>query len=278
MQSLAAKVSTHRACRTGRPLQPVESPGSALGASPTPRLSALAPAAALSLPSLTGIPSSYEHYDGDARLFAFLRRLAELGIAGTAPTAIEKLRTSPLAYAQSSLDAWVKAQGGDIIDGNIEYYLDISVTLDGQLRGADAQQPLLITVAAEQCGYMIAGPALDMLQSETKGLGVAFYRVLSASLAKWVRVYDYTDARNCEDGMKQMREMDDERSREQYEIPDVEAAIPEILHRLGIETARQDQSAANRVARCLRVGRWKRTYTGPRGGAGVALSQAVFQL
>ena len=89
MQSLAAKVSNHRPSRTGSPLQPVESPGCAVSASPTPRLSALAPAAALSLPSLTGIPSSYEHYDGDARLFAFLRRLAELGIAGTAPAAIE---------------------------------------------------------------------------------------------------------------------------------------------------------------------------------------------
>ena len=240
MQSLAATVSNHRASRSRRPLQPVESPGSALSASTTPRLIALAPAAALSLPSLAGIPFSYEHSDGDARLFAFLRRLAELGIAGTAPTAIEKLRTSPLAYAQSSLDAWVKAQGGEMIDSNIEYYLEISVTQDVQLAQTNAQQPLLITVAAEQCGYMVAGPALDSLQSEAKGLGVAFYRVLSASLAKWLRVYDYTDARNCEDGMKQMLEMDDERSREQYEIPDVEAAIPTFLRKARLKVARSD--------------------------------------
>ena len=177
MQSLAAKVSNHRPSRTGSPLQPVESPGCAVSASPTPRLSALAPAAALSLPSLTGIPSSYEHYDGDARLFAFLRRLAELGIAGTAPAAIEKLCTSPLDYVQSSLASWVSAQGGGMIDGNIEYYLEIAGTQDGQLAGENAQQPLLIMVAAEQCGYMVAGPALEALQTEAKGLGVAFYRV-----------------------------------------------------------------------------------------------------
>jgi hypothetical protein len=240
MQSLAAKVSNHRASRSGSPLQPVEDPGSTLGASPTPRLSTLAPAAALSLPSLAGVLSSYEHYDGDARLFAFLRRLAELGIASTAPAEIERLRTSPLAYVQSSLDSWITAQGGDTIDGNIEYFLDISVTQDGQLRGADTQQPLLITVAAEQCGYMVAGPALAALQSEAKGLGVAFYRVLSTSLAKWVRVYDYTDARNCEDGMKQMREMDDEQIRERYEIPDVEAAIPAFLRKARLKVARSD--------------------------------------
>jgi len=240
MQRVAATVPTHRARRAGKPLQSVENPGPTLGASPSTRLSTLAPATALSLPSLTGVPTSYEYYDGDARLFAFLRRLAELGIAGTAPTAIEKLRTSPLAYAQSSLDAWVKAQGGEMIDSNIEYYLEISVTQDVQLAQTNAQQPLLITVAAEQCGYMVAGPALDSLQSEAKGLGVAFYRVLSASLAKWLRVYDYTDARNCEDGMKQMLEMDDERSREQYEIPDVEAAIPTFLRKARLKVARSD--------------------------------------
>jgi hypothetical protein len=43
------------------------------------------------------------------------------------------------------------------------------------------------------------------------------------------------------------------------------ASISEILHRLGVETPRQDQAAANRVARCLKVAGWKRFYAGPRG-------------
>jgi putative DNA primase/helicase len=42
-------------------------------------------------------------------------------------------------------------------------------------------------------------------------------------------------------------------------------SIPEILGRLGVDTARQDQAAANRVARCLKVAGWKRVNTGPRG-------------
>jgi predicted P-loop ATPase len=43
------------------------------------------------------------------------------------------------------------------------------------------------------------------------------------------------------------------------------ASVAEILQRLGVETARQDQAAANRVARCLKVAGWKRKYVGPRG-------------
>jgi hypothetical protein len=35
-------------------------------------------------------------------------------------------------------------------------------------------------------------------------------------------------------------------------------AIGDVLRRLGVETARQDQSAANRVARCLKAGGWEK--------------------
>lgn len=43
------------------------------------------------------------------------------------------------------------------------------------------------------------------------------------------------------------------------------ASVPEILRRLGFETAKQDQAGANRVARCLKAGGWKRVNVGPRG-------------
>jgi hypothetical protein len=41
-------------------------------------------------------------------------------------------------------------------------------------------------------------------------------------------------------------------------------SVPEILARL-VDTAKQDQAAANRVARCLKVAGWQRVNTGPRG-------------
>jgi len=224
MQRVAATVPTHRARRAGKPLQSVENPGPTLGASPSTRLSTLAPATALSLPSLTGVPPSYEYYDGDERLFAFLHRLAELGIASTAPAEIEKLRTSPLAYAEASLASWVNAQGGDTIDGNINYSLAIQTVAEEMLANKTMKDSLLITAEAAYCGYMVAGAALDALEAKAKGLGEAFYRVLYTSLVRWMRIYDYSDARYYVDEMKQMAEGDNES--DQYEFPDVEAAIP----------------------------------------------------
>ena len=227
MQRVAATVPIDRARRAGKPLQSVENPGPTLGASPSTRLSTLAPATVLSLPSLTGVPPSYEYYDGDERLFAFLHRLAELGIASTAPAEIEKLRTSPLAYAEAALTSWVNAQGGDTIDGNINYSLAIQTVAEEMLANKTMKDSLLITAEAAYCGYMVAGAALDALEAKAKGLGEAFYRVLYTSLVKWMRIYDYSDARYYVDDMKQMAEGDNES--DQYEFPDVEAAIPALL-------------------------------------------------
>jgi predicted P-loop ATPase len=42
-------------------------------------------------------------------------------------------------------------------------------------------------------------------------------------------------------------------------------SVSEVLLRLGLEIARQDQGAANRVARCLKVAGWNRVNAGPRG-------------
>jgi len=41
-------------------------------------------------------------------------------------------------------------------------------------------------------------------------------------------------------------------------------SISEILGRLGVEVAKQDQAEANRVARCLKSDGWERAYIGPR--------------
>jgi predicted P-loop ATPase len=59
----------------------------------------------------------------------------------------------------------------------------------------------------------------------------------------------------------------EEAERATSEFPDGRGSvsISEVLQRLGVETPRQDQAAANRVARCLRFAGWKRTYVGPRG-------------
>ena len=59
----------------------------------------------------------------------------------------------------------------------------------------------------------------------------------------------------------------EEADRAGNEFPDGRGSvsISEILLRLGVETPRQEQAAANRVARCLRFAGWKRTNVGPRG-------------
>jgi predicted P-loop ATPase len=47
---------------------------------------------------------------------------------------------------------------------------------------------------------------------------------------------------------------------------DGSVSVPEILYRLGVETPKQDQIAANRVARCLQRAGWKRFRKRKGGG------------
>ena len=52
----------------------------------------------------------------------------------------------------------------------------------------------------------------------------------------------------------------EEAQRSTNEFPDGRGSVSihEILCRLGVDTGRQDQAAANRVARCLKIGGWER--------------------
>src|SRR5262249_26209244 len=50
-------------------------------------------------------------------------------------------------------------------------------------------------------------------------------------------------------------------------------AIEEILQRLGVETPKQDQAAANRVARCLKAAGWERFKWGHGARASGAIAK-----
>lgn len=173
----------------------------------------------------------YEFFDRDKRVFSLLRQLAALAIALTSPADIELLRSSPVAYTRACLNAWVKKLGGDAIDGTIDYGVAIEEKNAGYRTLEDSPiQPddaLIITAEANRCGYLIAGPALDALEALESGLGVAFYRFLVHSLYRRLHVYDYLDARSLVENMRMMQEEDCEG--DQYEVPDVEAAIPVYL-------------------------------------------------
>ncbi len=132
-------------------------------------------------------------------------------------------------FAKSAIMNRIGTGNGDLLARNIEYYLQVSDV-------AAPDEPLefgklAVSISCGGCGYLKIGPALESLESEAIGLGAAFYWTLIQSLYRVMRIYDYSDAEQYEERLKEYAEAENEESRGQYEFPEVERALPECIRK-----------------------------------------------
>ena len=74
---------------------------------------------------------------------------------------------------------------------------------------------------------MVLKPVLEWLETAHPRLPETFFRHFVGSLNRWVRVYDYHDA---EERVEMLREWyEGEENPEQYEVPDIEGCTPKCL-------------------------------------------------
>jgi hypothetical protein len=95
--------------------------------------------------------------------------------------------------------------------------------------GTPKKNVAYLSVYSNGSGYLKLGHALDLLDAEQAGLGEAFFSTLIPSLYHWMRIYDYQDAQQYEEMLRENAEMESEEDREQYEFPEVDEAIPAFL-------------------------------------------------
>ena len=204
-----------------------ENTGVSLGDSASSPIATLAPSFVQALPSLEGQPASYSHEARGELLYEFCAALVQAGI-GT-PEIWADCGGIAVSFAKSSIMNRIGARNGDLLARNIEYYLQVSDV-------AAPDEPLefgklAVSISCGGCGYLEIGPALESLESEAEGLGGAFYWMLIQSLYSVMRVYDYGDAEQYEERIKEYAEAEDEESRGQCEFPEVERALPECIRK-----------------------------------------------
>ena len=190
-------------------------------------LATLAPLYVQALPSLQGQPAAYSHEARSELLYQFCAALVRAGI-GT-PEIWADCGGIAVNFAKSAIMNHIGAGNGDLLARNIEYYLQVSDV-------AAPDEPLefgklSISISCGGCGYLKIGPALESLESEAKGLGAAFYWTLMQALYRVMRIYDYGDAEQYEERLKEYAEADDGESSGQYEFPEVERALPECIRK-----------------------------------------------
>jgi len=191
---------------------------------------ALAPAFAQALPSLDGIATEYTHEAHAELLFDLCAALVRAGM-GT-PETWQQSAGNALVFAKHAMMSGVGADRGDLLQRNVEYHLQVSDVVEQD--GYDAslgEGQLTVTIECSGCGYLKIGPAIDALEQEARGLGAAFYWVLTYALYPVMRLYNHDDAFMYEERMTEAADADDGGNRDQYEFPEIEKALPECIRK-----------------------------------------------
>jgi hypothetical protein len=177
----------------------------------------------LLIPRLDGVPVEHRFRAGDRAAIRLVQALVELNIAN--PSDWERVHRDPTDYLRATLNRWIDRHGARTIRRRFCLSLMLSGVLDEYFDAGEADpdgRRLYLILHPTSAAYLVARPTLDLLEREHPRLPVSFYQVFTRALSKWVRVYDYRDA---EDHVEMLREWA-EGEEEQYEIADVAASTP----------------------------------------------------
>jgi hypothetical protein len=134
-----------------------------------------------------------------------------------------------VVFAQSAIQGLIEEFSGGALKDKIDYCFEVRDDLGtGYWRGGPlGEGKLMAAFELQGCGYLKIGAALDALEEREPFLGAAFYFLLRRSLYRWIRIYDHTDAEAYNEQLQEWMEQDEPESRDAYEFPKVDEAIPE---------------------------------------------------
>ena len=123
--------------------------------------------------------------------------------------------------------------------------LTLTSTLDAyhqETADFDAKR-LFLLIEPEEAGYLVLGPAVDLLEAEHPRLPATFFAMFTGALNRWVRVYDHRDAEERVEMLREWWEADPEA--ENVELPDVAGSVPALMRQppLTVRGLRRVQSS-----------------------------------
>jgi hypothetical protein len=185
----------------------------------------MAPECGVVLPRLDEIPCEHRFLADDREAITLAETLVKSDIGAVEDW--EKSGRDPTKYVSLTLQRWIRDHGGAAIDGRFD--LDVALS-DRLVDYSDERGPegtLYLIVDPESAAFVILNSAIELLEEIHPRLPATFFRHFVGSLNRWVRVYDYHDA---EERVEMLREWyEGEANAEQYEVPDIEGCVPKCL-------------------------------------------------
>jgi hypothetical protein len=212
------------------------------------------PGSGLTVPQLNGIAIEQQLWDGEQAAARVGSTLLKAGIADAEDWRAAK--RNPFQFLKNALDRWVTAHGKAQIEEQFRLNLTLSTDLESHYamgREAPAQaSQLFLTVEPSSAGYVVLGPTLRMLEIAHPRLPATFAQLFLGALNRWVRVYDYRDAQERVDTLREWYESDPES--EMVELPDIDRSTPRCMKRRVLSERALSQTLPrirNRAARRL---------------------------
>lgn len=185
----------------------------------------MAPEFGMVLPRLNEVPVEHRFLTDDRETIRLAEILVTLGIG-----AVEDWSQSgrdPTKYASLTLQRWIRNHGGATIDRRFDLDVSLSDRLVDYSDERGPRETLYLIVDPEAAAFAVLKPTLELLEKIHPRLPATFFAHFVGSLNRWVRVYDYHDA---EERVEMLREWyEGEANAEQYEVPDVEGCVPQCL-------------------------------------------------
>jgi hypothetical protein len=162
------------------------------------------------------------------------KSLVELDIA--IPGDWERADCDPTSFIRLTLERWIKAHGDAAIRRRFLLVATIS-DIPCEWTERDETKPnqlfLIIEPSEASCGCVTLGPTLELLEKVHPQLPATFFNLFVGALNCWTRVYDHRDA---EERAEMLREWAaQEADADQYEIPDVQGAIPACMRQTALD-------------------------------------------
>jgi hypothetical protein len=174
------------------------------------------------LPCLSGVPTEQRFSADDKEVIALAEILVNIDIA--VPEDWERSGRDATKYLLLSLERWIRMHGGSAIDRRFDLDLTLSDRLVDYSDERGPESTLYLVLDPESAAFVLLTPTIELLEDVHPYLPATFYSHFAGALKRWVRVYDYHDA---EERVEMLREWyEGEENAEQYELPDVEGCTP----------------------------------------------------